>query len=77
MKSIKRVLVFLVICLTLVGNVFAACNGITYEQCSVKPTDETQAEQVVWYYRDNNGVKEMRLWSITRGIWLTDWIPAP
>lgn len=34
-------------------------------------------EEVEWYYRNNNGVDEMRLWSITRQIWLTDWIPVP
>lgn len=36
----------------------------------------TYSEHVRWYYRDNNGVLEMRLWSITRGIWLTDWVPV-
>lgn len=33
-------------------------------------------EEVRWYYRTNHGVEEMRLWSITRGIWLTDWVPV-
>lgn len=37
----------------------------------------TCAEVVRWYYRTNNGVREMRLWSVTRGIWLTDWVPVP
>lgn len=36
-----------------------------------------QAEEVRWYYRTRDGVEEMRLWSLTRGIWLTDWIPVP
>ena len=76
MKSIKRALVFLVLCLTIVGNVFAASDGIAYEPCNVKPADETQTEQVKWYYRNINGFEEKRLWSLTRGIWLTDWIPA-
>lgn len=35
------------------------------------------AEQVRWYYRTNHGVKEMRLWSITYGEWMTDWVPVP
>ena len=35
-------------------------------------------EEVCWYYRTRvDGVKEKRLWSITRGIWLTDWIVCP
>ena len=29
-----------------------------------------------WYYRNNNGVLEKRLWSITEGRWLTAWMPA-
>lgn len=49
-------------------------------QAYAPPSDEggisTQSEHVRWYFRDNNGVEEMRLWSITRGIWLTDWVPV-
>lgn len=35
-----------------------------------------QAEEFRWYFRNNNGVEEMRLWSLTRGVWVTDWIPV-
>lgn len=35
------------------------------------------AEEYRWYYRTNHGVREMRLWSLTYGEWLTDWIPVP
>ncbi len=50
------------------------------------PTDETNseimplAEEREWFYRNNNGMVEKRLWSYTYGKWLTDWIvvgPAP
>ncbi len=34
------------------------------------------AEVVQWYYRMNNGVEEMRLWSVTQGRWLTGWVPV-
>lgn len=34
------------------------------------------AEQLKWYYRDNNGVIEKRLWSITYQRWVTDWMPV-
>ena len=37
----------------------------------------TYSETVRWYFRTNHGVEEMRLWSITRQMWLTDWIPVP
>lgn len=34
----------------------------------------TRAEQVRWYYRIHNGVKQKRLWSITYGYWKTKWM---
>lgn len=37
----------------------------------------TYSDTVRWYYRMNNGVKEMRLWSITQQKWLTGWIVDP
>ncbi len=49
-------------------------------QAYTPPSDDsgisTYAEVVRWYYRMNNGVEEMRLWSVTRGIWITDWVPV-
>ena len=36
----------------------------------------SKAEQTIWRYRTHNGKREQRLWSITYGKWLTDWIPA-
>ena len=36
-----------------------------------------QSETVRWYYRMNNGVLEMRLWSITYQKWLTEWGVCP
>ena len=39
--------------------------------------DETispYAEETSWYFRIKDGVLQRRLWSNTRGIWLTDWI---
>ena len=40
-------------------------------------TVETQAEKVRIYYRVRDGVREMRIWSLTYGHWLTDWFPVP
>lgn len=49
-------------------------------QAYAPPSGEDQAvtysDTVRWYYRDNNGVMEMRLWSITQQRWLTDWVPV-
>lgn len=50
-------------------------------QAYAPPSDDsgisTQAETYRWYFRMNNGVKEMRLWSITYQRWVTDWVPCP
>lgn len=35
---------------------------------------EPRVEQTVWYERIYNGKLQKRLWSITNGCWLTDWI---
>lgn len=37
--------------------------------------DGINAEETEWVFRTRGGICEMRLWSITYGIWLTDWIP--
>ncbi len=37
-------------------------------------TIEPRAEENVWYTRTYNGKLQKRLWSITYGVWLTDWI---
>lgn len=34
-------------------------------------------EEKEWIFRTNpDGTREMRLWSVTRGVWLTDWLPV-
>lgn len=36
-------------------------------------TASPRAEETEWVYRIYNGYLQRRLWSLTRGIWLTDW----
>ena len=36
--------------------------------------EPTREEMFKWYYRLYNGVKQKRLWSLTYGYWVTDWI---
>ncbi|MDO4539936.1 MAG: hypothetical protein Q4B48_02365 [Syntrophomonadaceae bacterium] len=51
-----------------------AINGeVVYGQGETNPT---RAEETMWYFRNNNGVLEKRLWSITYRYWKTDWMPA-
>lgn len=51
--------------------------AMAYAPTSGEGDISVRAEEVCWFYRNNNGVEEMRLWSITRQLWLTDWIPVP
>lgn len=37
-------------------------------------TVSPRAEETIWYTRTYNGKSQKRLWSVTRRIWLTDWI---
>ena len=34
------------------------------------------AEETIWYERYVNGQRQLRLWSLTYGKWLTDWMNA-
>lgn len=36
--------------------------------------EPTRQEQFEWYYRIYNGHQQKRLWSLTYGYWVTDWI---
>lgn len=56
------------------------CGGIAPAHAYAPPSEGDaviQSEQVRVYYRTNHGVEEMRIWSLTRGVWMTDWIPVP
>ena len=35
-----------------------------------------RVEEFKWYYRDYNGECQRRLWSVTYGYWVTDWLPC-
>lgn len=74
-KRILSAIVALMCTLTL----FAA--GIAPVHAYAPPSGEgdavIQAEQFCWCYRTNHGVEEMRLWSLTYGEWVGDWMPVP
>ena len=75
MKAIKSILIVLLVCLTLGNSVFAsACVDIPTPTALADENVSPCAEETEWYYRNNNGVLEKRLWSITYGVWLTEWI---
>ncbi len=75
------------ISLVLLLVLFCSIIPFAYADCSTAPAQMTEpaaddgeisprAEQTEWFFRNNNGVMEKRLWSYTYGKWLTDWIPA-
>ena len=82
----KRKLTLCIIFIMCMGTIFSSSAFADCEESadSVYVTAESgiqpRAEETEWYWRENNGIIEKRLWSITYGKWLTDWIyvgPAP
>lgn len=54
----------------------AGLGNLAYAAEIPDPVDDgpvAHAEETRWYYRDYNGRVQKRLWSLTRGIWLTEW----
>lgn len=41
---------------------------------AVASGEPTRAEETTWCFRVFNGMVQKRLWSLTYGRWLTDWI---
>ncbi len=77
MKLRKTILALFLALLTLVGTCAAAgADGVSaFAQAINRPgVASPQAEETMWYTRQYNGKWQKRLWSITDGCWLTDWI---
>ena len=72
-RIISILLVMVLIFSVLAMTVSAAKMGDASEETS-DGSGVTRTEEVVWYFRIYNGVKQMRLWSVTFNHWLTDWI---
>lgn len=61
--------------LSIVPAVFAVEPANTLSPASVgEDVVSPMIEETGWYYRTYNGLLQMRLWSYTEGVWLTDWI---
>ena len=77
MKVAKKILVSILICTILLGSVSAFCVDATvYGVEDGAGEIQPRVEETQWYYKTVDGVVYMRLWSITYGKWLTDWMPA-
>ena len=74
MKKFTVFLIALVICLSFSITAFADYTTIESPSEIYNNEIEPRVEQTEWIYRNHNGNLEKRLWSITYGKWLTDWI---
>lgn len=74
--KLKRLFCVLFATLTMMFSVYASAAPVEAEPVdpSVQSDDVTRAEETTWLYRVYEGRIQKRLWSNTRGIWLTDWI---
>lgn len=75
----KKILFALIFTLTLTIFAPSAAHAMNSSPNQMKVSENEEispmAEQTQWCYRVNEkGVYQKRLWSITRGIWLTEWI---
>lgn len=76
MKTIKKTILCIIVCLTLATSAFAVdIDRVNISNQVPGYGDNVNTEQVKWYTAVIDGVKYKRLWSITYGKWLTDWIP--
>lgn len=76
--KIRRLISTLVVLVVMMLS-FAAAAAPVLPQSEEELGNETstvspRAEETEWVYRIYNGYLQKRLWSLTRGIWLTDWI---
>ena len=76
----KRLIAFLLICLMALSfaiPAMAAEATATQQPCEVETQETTPfTEMTQLHFRNYGGVIQMRVWSITNGRWLTDWISA-
>ena len=81
-RNIIRLIAISVTLVLLVGAAPAlAVSHVLEESVYTQPTEseveaEIEGEVTEWYFRNNNGICEKRLWSVTYGKWLTAWMPV-
>lgn len=57
------------------SNIKAEATSIKHEIVNTDLKDkQTRTEKLVWYYKEENGKRYMRLYDATNEVWLTDWI---
>lgn len=80
MKRFISLLLAIIMCLTIPAVAFAESPFSTADEPGTESSGTEREdppmrpEETVWYFRVHNGMNQMRLWSLTYGRWLTDWI---
>lgn len=76
MKKILSFLLAIIMCFSFSAVAFADNPAENDEPVTSDdaPKDPGRPEETIWYFRVWNGRNQMRLWSLTYGRWLTDWI---
>lgn len=80
MRTIRKIFVSL-LCMAIIATsqIALACEHCQVDESSTITMDSEEfgvvpyAEETTWYFRIYNGQLQQRLWSNTRGIWLTEW----
>ncbi len=82
--EVKRIITKALVCASIIIaliNVMPNASAVAIVESAV--TQESggavspRTEETTWYVRVYNGKLQRRLWSNTRGIWLTDWMDCP
>lgn len=74
MKKIKVFLLSTILCASFVTPCWASTVQCSASAEIVLQEVSTRSEVSKWYYRNYEGIKQKRLWSVTYGYWKTDWM---
>ena len=72
-KKLVTVLLAILLCINVLP-FNSAPNSIIAYAATGDETASPMSEVTEWYVRIHNGKLQKRLWSVTYGEWLTDWI---
>lgn len=73
-KKVFLCILTLIMCIFAVEPCYLRAESTEVVSVLSENTNITRAEETRWYFREYNGVKQKRLWSLTYGYWKTDWI---
>ena len=74
MKRFICIILLFAMCFTIPAVSYAMGDDAKFFISTSNIEDNSRAEETCWYYRTYDGMFQKRLWSITYGYWLTDWI---